>query len=391
MRILQISKYYYPAMTFGGPVRCVYNLAKYLGQRGHSVTVITTDALDINTNVRIRDQHQVSENVEIFRFPNLTRTYGFFFTPTMLRFLAKNTRDFDLVHLHEFRTFQNLAFYFTNTLKIPYVITLHGQLFTEYVGDSLGSVLLRTAFDLIFGKRLLKGANKILTLNKSETKKCIQRGVDPQNIAILPNGIDPEDFSHLPKKGEFKSRYGINEAKMILYVGRINKRKGIDVLINACSRLFTNREDAKLVIAGADDGYLNEAKELAMSLNLHSRAIFTGGLPRRDILAAYNDADVVVCAGAQEGFPVVILEAGIMGKPIIVSNDSGLDFVREGGFGLTVEYGNVSQLMQTLDTVLSNESISSQLCHNAKKFVRENYAWEFVGKKVEDVYCSVSN
>jgi glycosyltransferase involved in cell wall biosynthesis len=390
MRILQISKYYYPAMTFGGPVRCIYNLAKYLAKRGHSVTIATTDALDINNNVRLRERYQISENVKIFRFPNLTRTFGFFFTPTIYRFLRKNTREFDVVHLHEFRTFQNVAFYFANTVEIPYIITLHGQLFNEYIGDSVWPVLLRTLFDPIFGKRLLKGASKIVALNKSEVKKCIQYGVDPQNIVILPNGIDTQDFSNLPKIGEFRSKYGINENQMILYVGRVNKRKGIDVLIKACSSLFTNFMDVQLVIVGADDGYLNQAKDLVRSLNLDSRVFFTGGLPRRDVLSAYKDADVVVCAGAQEGFPMVILEAGIMGKPLIVSNDSGLEFVRDGGFGLTVKYGNVSELIQALKTILFNESKSSQLGRAAEKFVKENYAWEFVGKKLEDVYCTVS-
>ena len=270
-------------------------------------------------------------------------------------------------------------------------MTLHGQLFTEYVGDSLGNVMLRTAFDPIFGKRMLRRASKVLALNNSEAKMCAKYGVNPDKIAIIPNGIDPGDFAYLPEKGEFRVRYGIGEEKLILYVGRVNRRKGIDVLIKACSKLFDKRKDAKLVVVGADDGYMQEAESLVKSLNIRSRVFFLGGLSRRDILGAYNDADVVVCAGAQEGFPIVILEAGIMAKPIIVSNDSGADCVREGKFGLTVEYGNVSQMIETLCVLLDDSSLCNELGQNGKKYVLLNFTWENIGKKIEKIYQKVSN
>ena len=391
MKILQVVKYYYPAMTFGGPVRCAYNLSKYLAQKGHSVSVVTTDALDINTNVRIKEQYEICKNIEIFRLPNISRAYGFFITPTIFTKLGKNLKDFDVVHLHEFRTFQNLSFYYTNRLKIPYVLTLHGQLFTEYIGDSLGTVMLRTAFDPIFGKRMLKGASKILALNHSEAKKCIKFGASPSKIAIVPNGIDIADFSNIPEKGKFRLKYGIKQKKLVLYVGRINRRKGIDVLIKACSKLFKKRKDAILMIVGADDGYLNEAKMLVNSLNLVSQIIFLGGLPRLDVLSAYNDADIVVCAGTQEGFPIVILEAGIMGKPMVVSDDSGADCVRTGRFGLTVKYGNTLQMIEALETLLNNPSLCIELGENGKRFVSQNFSWENVGEKIEKLYCSIKN
>jgi glycosyltransferase involved in cell wall biosynthesis len=189
--------------------------------------------------------------------------------------------------------------------------------------------------------------------------------------------------------GEFKSRFGINEENMVLYIGRINKRKGIDILIKSCSKLFANRADTKLVIAGADDGYLNEARRLAESFNLENKILFTGGLTREDILAAYNDATVVVCAGAQEGFPIVLLEAGIMGKPVIVSDDPAVDFVREAQYGLTVKYGNSDQLAQTLGLILDDPKLLKTLGRNGKKAVTENYSWTVIGKRIEDVYYNI--
>ena len=391
MRILQIVKYYYPAMTFGGPVRCVYNLSKYLASKGHHVTVLTTDALDIDTNIRIKERYAVSENVEVFRFPNLSRFFGWFITPTVFQKLGLNIKEFDIVHLHEYRTFQNMSFYFTNFLKKPYVITPHGQLFTAYVGDSINNILLRNAFDPIFGRRLLKGASRVLALTKSEASRCVQFGANIDAVSTIPNGINLDDFLSIPNKNEFKSRFGITEENIILYIGRINKRKGIDILINACSKLFLKHNNIKLVIAGADDGYLGDAIKLVRSLKLESKILFTESLSRRQVLAAYNDATIVVCAGIQEGLPIVLLEAGLMGKPVIVSNDSAVDFVRKGKFGLTVEYGNESQLAQALETLLNNRVLLKDLSKNGKEFISKNYSWETVGKKIEAIYSDIVN
>jgi glycosyltransferase involved in cell wall biosynthesis len=389
MRILQIVKYYYPAMTFGGPVRCVYNLSKYLAKKGHKVTVYTTDALSINTNTRIKEKHQLLENVEVFFFPNLTRSYGLFISPGIFKALRKNIENFDVIHLHEYRTFQNLAFYYTNTLKTPYVLTLHGQLFTIYVGDRLDHVILRNACDSLFGKRLLRSASKILALTRLEATKCDQLGIDHVKIVVIPNGIDPKDFSNLPEKGEFRSQYGITQENIILYLGRVNRRKGIDVLINACSDFFRHQRDTKLVIAGADDGFLNEAKRMVKSLTLENRVLFTGGLTRRQVLAAYNEATIVVHASTQEGFPIVPLEAGIMGKPIVVSDDPAMDFVRKGRFGLTVKYGSVTQLKEALEMIFNDPEMARELGARGKKFIKENYGWETIGKRIEDIYYNL--
>ena len=389
MKILQITKYYYPAMTFGGPVRCTYNLSSYLSKKGHNVTVYTTDALNINDNARIGIKQQIIGNVKVFYFPTLTRSYGFFVTPQMISALQKNLRNFDIVHLHEYRTFQNLSYYFLNASRIPSVITLHGQLFTAYVGDRADSIVFRTAFDSLLGRRMLNRSKRVLALTESEADKCIKWGVHSNKVIVVPNGVDPEDFSNLLPKGEFKKQFHIVNENMILYLGRINRRKGIDVLIKAYSKLLKHKRDTTLVIAGADDGFLTEARLMVKGLGLESSVIFTGGLTRKQVLAAYNDASIVVYAGIQEGFPLVPLEAGIMGKPIIVSDDPATDFVKKGRFGLSVKYGDVTELSDAVDYVLSNSEIAQELGANGKDFVLSNYSWDSVGQQIESIYNSV--
>ena len=389
MNILQIIKYYYPAMTFGGPVRCSYNLCEYLAKKGHKVTVYTTDALNIDANTRIETKHEFVGNVEVFRFPVLSRVAGLFISPRLIAKLRENIGDFDIVHLHEYRSFQNIVYYYINAHRVPYVMTLHGQLFTAYVGDHMNSVALREVFDSFFGKRLLTQASKVLALTETEAEKCSRLGVESTRMLVVPNGVDPADFSKIPDKGDFKREFSLNADNMILYLGRIDKRKGIDILIKACSRLFKQRENAKLVIAGADFGFLSEARALVRLLGVENKVLFSGGLSREQVLAAYNDASVVVYAGIQEGFPIVPLEAGIMGKPVVVSEDPATDFVKRGRFGLSVKYGNVLQLEEVLKFILDNPEKAAEMGSKGQTYIRSNYSWNVIGKKIEDIYYNI--
>src|SRR4030042_3369637 len=126
MRILQIVNYYYPNVGFGGPVQCTYYLSKYMVEKGHEVTVYTTDASDKNSKARMREKFQVIDGAKVFFFPNVSKHYGLFIDPGLLCVLRSTINDFDVVHLHEYRTFQNLVFYYSRRNRVPYVLSPHG-------------------------------------------------------------------------------------------------------------------------------------------------------------------------------------------------------------------------------------------------------------------------
>jgi glycosyltransferase involved in cell wall biosynthesis len=160
--------------------------------------------------------------------------------------------------------------------------------------------------------------------------------------------------------------------------------------VKAFAFLSEKRKNIKLVIAGPDDGFLGTLKKIVRELNLTSKVIFTGSLNRKQVLAAYNSAAVVVYASLQEGFGLVPLEAGMMCKPVIVSDAPAMDFVKIGNFGLTVKYGNVLQLKEALEIILNNPELSKEMGKNGKKFVTENYSWGVIGKRIENVYYDIS-
>jgi glycosyltransferase involved in cell wall biosynthesis len=387
MRILQITKYYYPCVSFGGPVQCTYNLSKYLIKRGHDVTVYTTDAAHISTRARIKERFQLINGVKVFFFRNVTRFYGFFISPGIISALRRNLNDFDVVHLHEYRTFQNLAFYYSRRNDNPYVLTLHGQL--EIKQESADVSLLRRLYNNSFGRSLLRDASSIFALTEVEALQLVRRGVERDKIAIIPNAVDPEDFSDPPPKGCFKSFIGLKDEEVILYLGRISPLKGLGTLVRAFS-LLKGPNNFKLVLAGPDDGIKDSLQQVIKKLKLEGKVLFTGSLNRREVLSALNDASVAVYASLQEGFPILPLEAGIMGTPIIVSNHPSMNFVKKGQFGLSVDYGNVEQLKEALERVLADEELAAKLSENGRRFVRSNFTWDKVAKKVESVYREVA-
>jgi glycosyltransferase involved in cell wall biosynthesis len=289
--------------------------------------------------------------------------------------------------LHEYRTFSNLAFYFLRKARKPYVISLHGEL--EYHEKQTWDVLfLRRLFNKAFGKNFLENANAILALTDYERSQLIQLGIQEDKIVVIPNAINPEDFCSSPPNGYFRSLFKLKNEDIVLFVGRLHIAKGLDTLVKAFS-LLKGRENLKLVLAGPDDGMLESLQRLVASLQLKEKVLFTGYLNRKQVLAALNDATVVVYPSMREGFGLVVIEAGMAGKPVIVSNHPSMSYVKKGHSGLTVEYGNIMQLKAAMEKLLDNTLLSLKLGQNGRKYVLGNFTWDIISAQIEDVYSRI--
>jgi glycosyltransferase involved in cell wall biosynthesis len=387
MRILQAIPYFYPAWRFGGPVKVAYDISRKLVDRGHSVTVYTSDIKD--ENLRVGTAFKEVDGINVFYFRNLSISLTkkkIFITPSLISALKKNVRSFDIVHIHGNRTTLNPIFYhFLKKGSVPYVLQSHGGL------PSIG--LSKNLYDLFFGYKLLNDAAKVIALSKVEAEQYTSIGVPDEKVTIIPNGIDLSEYAELPPKGAFKKKFNISEdRKIILYLGRIHKIKGIDFLIRACAYLKNkmNFKDAVLVIAGPDDGYLSEIKYLAQASGVSNSILFAGPLYGEDKLAAYVDSEVYVLPSRYETFPMTILEAYACGKPIVASRVGGLkDLVKDGETGLLFEPGNVEQLAKSIFNLLNGNDAAKEMGLKGKNFVRENFTIEKVVERLEKVYEEV--
>jgi len=153
----------------------------------------------------------------------------------------------------------------------------------------------------------------------------------------VPNGIDLAEFENLPTRGNFRRKYGLsNEEKIVLFLGRINQVKGLDLLVKAFASISREMADTKLIIAGPDDGYLSTLEQLIEKLNIKAQTLFTGPLFGKAKLEAYVDADVFVNPRADEIFGLVFLESLACGTPVICSQGCGIANIIDNQVGFAV-------------------------------------------------------
>jgi glycosyltransferase involved in cell wall biosynthesis len=172
-------------------------------------------------------------------------------------------------------------------------------------------------------------------------------------------------------------------------LGRIHKTKGIDFLVKAYTYLTKKmkRNDAVLVIAGQDDGYLTDVKQLVTSLKITDKVVFSGMLPEKEKISAYVDSSMVVNVEPRNVFGLVPLEAAACSIPVIVSRGNAISsIVYQGRFGFSVKYGDINELAEIMGEMLGNDELLRKMGQNGRKFVFENCDWANIVTKLEKLY-----
>lgn len=384
MKILQMNPAFYPAMAYGGTVALAYQLSKELVTRGHEVTVYTSDSLDKYS--RQKEKFVDMNGIQVYYFRNLSNTFAWHrlvVTPGMLPRLSKETRNFNIIHLHGSRNFQNIiAHHYAKKHGIPYILQAHGSVIVD-----IPKQRLKQLYDFLWGYKVLRDASKVIAVTPTEAEQYRSMGVDEHRIEIVPNGIDLAEYDSLPQKGEFRRKYSITEnEKIILYLGRIHQSKGIDLLARAFADLNEHMDKAKLVIVGADDGHLPALRELIRELGIEQGILLTGPLYGREKLAAYVDADVFVNPRTDEIFGLVFLEALACSTPVICSKGCGIADVIDGQAGLAVP-NDKDQLGRAILCILDNEGIRQEFRERGKSLVRERFDWRKIVEQVEKTYA----
>lgn len=378
MKILQVIAYFTPQK--GGDVNVCYNLSKQLAQRGHEVTIVTTDhGFDKEYAASIE-----KEGVNVISFHCLADISAFLVTPSIRKWLKFNINDFDLIHMHNFRSYQNnIVHHYAMKHRVPYVLQAHGSVLPHFA-----KIQLKKLYDLVWGYKILRYAAKAIALTSTEVNQYIEMGVDENKLELIPNGIDVSQYENLPSYGDFRNQLNINNnEKIILFLGRIHKIKGLDLLVDAVADLLRDIKDCKLVIVGPDDGYLSVLKKQTVDLGIENKVLFTGPLYGKDKLIAYIDADVVVYPGVYEIFGLVPFEAIICGTPIIVTDNSGCgEIVKKADCGYLIKYGDVEGLKNQILYVLNNSDGAKKKVLQGQKYIYNNLTWDKIVTKVEDVY-----
>ncbi len=199
--------------------------------------------------------------------------------------------------------------------------------------------------------------------------------------------IDLSNYNNLPKKGEFKQKYSLNALRLIIYVGRLHESKGLDLLVRAFASLYKERDDVMLLLIGPDDGYRTSLEELAASLKLNNRVLFTGFVSTDEKIQAFMDADVLVTP-QYSGFPITFLEACLCGIPIITTEKGDkLDWINEK-VGYVVKY-NDKEVKDSILKILNNAELREKFGIEGRLLVMKEFELNIVAEKIEGLYNSV--
>lgn len=381
MRLLHITPYYAPAYAFGGVVSAVTGMTQALAARGHTVTVLTTDALDRRQRFTGSSDEYLS-GVRVLRVPNLSvwlRGYLNLSTPWRMSQQAQQLlATVDVLHLHEFRTVENLlSVPLAAQAKIPIVLSPHGTLIY-----ATGRSFLKQAWDTLLSPRIARPIRHVIGLTAqemSDAQQLWQRlGRFSTTFSVIPNGVHTAEFAQLPDDTVFREQYGISAEKIILFMGRLHARKGVEVLVRAFHA--AHLPDTRLVLAGPDEGMLSVIQPL-----LDEKIIITGYLNHEQRLAALAAADVFVLPAIGEGLSMAVLEAMAAGVPVLLSPGCNLPEVADEGAGVIVE-PLIDALAAALNTMLNNAALLQTMGQRAQSLIAHKFTWEIVAKKLEAVY-----
>lgn len=373
MRILYVLPFFTPKR--GGSVTVPYQLSEEMAKKGHKVTIITTD-------FEFDEKYAQSlEFVEVVSFKCVARIGLFLYSPGIVKWLDANIKRFDIVHMHNFRSYQNNAVRkYAKKYNVPYILQAHGSLL-----PSLGKQNLKKLYDYLWGDNILKDATKVIGLSETELKQYIFMGVHEEKIELVPNGINLNDYYKLPNFGQFKEKYGINhDEKIVLYVGRLNDTKGIDLLVKAFYDLSRELNNIRLIFVGPDDGYQSSLIYLIKSLNLTEKVTFAGFVDKNDKIAAFVDADVFVTPRFS-GFPVTFVESCACGTPIITTNQSDSLGWIDKNVGYVVDFDR-NELKNAIRKILNQSSLRKQFSTNCKIIVERQFNWSLISNSLLNIY-----
>ena len=385
MRVLHVAPSFYPSWAYGGIPRCAYELCRSLVELGEEVTVWTTDVDDATH--RLSDRTTVVDGITIHRFANLSNWLAYhrqLYLPRHLgRHAWRHVGAFDLVHLHSHRhVLQPLVAGPARRAGVPYVFTGNG---TVPVIERYA--LVKRCADTLGARSFLHHAAACIAVANVERQHYLAAGVNPERIAVIPNGIRVDEFIELPPRGTFRMLHQLGDAPLVLFVGKITPRKGVDVLLRALAQL---PPAVQLAVAGNFMMPAQPIYRLAGDLRVWDRVRFVGLLSGRDKLAAYVDADVVAYPTVDEIFGLVPFESLMCGTPTVVCDDSGCgEWVGAARGGLLVHYGDADALASALRRLLNDPALRQACVANGRLYVAQHLGWDHIAAQTLALYRQV--
>jgi glycosyltransferase involved in cell wall biosynthesis len=206
-------------------------------------------------------------------------------------------------------------------------------------------------------------------------------GVASDRLVVIPNGVDTSLFQPNGHQARGSNR--------LLFVGRVQYRKGLHVLLDALRRVTRPVELTVVVSWVSDQAYYQRLRRQAQDLEkaTEHRCVWKQSLSHEELAHEYRGSTVFVCPSLQEPFGNVNVEAMSSGTPVVASRVGGIvDIVTHGLDGLLFEPGNIEELAGALNELLLSPQARSELSANGLKTIRDRFAWTVVAMRTVEAY-----
>lgn len=380
----------YPPRVIGGLARHAEGLARALTGLGHDVTVVTAgaDAPALEQAAGVHVRRAMGGHPHARDFLDWVKHLNHELLEAILAEVAGGKR-FDLVHAHDWMV-APAAKAAKHALRIPLVATIHatefgrnGGLYTpeqRHIGD-LEWWLTYEAWRVICCSQYMRG----------EITGFYQ--VPGDKLRVIPNGVWPDEFQAGAPAGEraaaFRARYAAPEQRLLFFVGRLVREKGVDVLLHAMQIAQGGGDNWKLVVGGRGPAY-DSLRELAERLGTAAHVYFTGFIDDATRNALYSVADAAVFPSTYEPFGIVALEAMAAGAPLVCTTAGGLtEFVENERNGLLAAPGDAWTLHQALRRVCDEPGLGARLAAQGRADVAAKYRWPVVAETTAALYQEV--
>ncbi|MFD2569440.1 glycosyltransferase [Spirosoma soli] len=380
MKILHICAY---TWAIGGPAKMIFDHTRVHAAEGHQITILTPVSADDVI-------YDAAPGVQVVPVPRHWFSRFFpEFSIELWHYLKQHGNDFDLIHVHGLWHFGSVAPYLLK-LRPPKLMTIHGLLDRWTIRHSYWKKQLMSTI----GQRQWVRQTPIIHVNNEQEREDVRRylGHPHPQVTIIPNGLRPSEFAQIPTRGQFKQEYGIKpEQRIILFLSRLNVKKGLDILLPAFKRLSQERADLHLVLAGPDDGYLQEIEQFIRQHKLEGRVLLPGMLIKEQKLAAFADADVFTLPTYSESFAIAALEALATGTPSLLTEHVGFgNYIRSYQSAHLCEPTEQS-VYDGLTYLLDHPDYSKDLAKNAQRMIAQECDIDVLAKRLLKEYVKLTS
>jgi glycosyltransferase involved in cell wall biosynthesis len=392
MRILNVSATYQPFAEFGGPPVKVEALSEGFVRRGHSVTVLSVDwglekRLAILGDKGKTDRspfgwRREMNGVQSIYLPTWLRYRATTWNPAVDRYCNARLKEFDVVHIFGLYDLLGMAVARAcRKQKRNYVVEPIGM-FVPIVRN----LRLKKIYHKIWGDKLFAGASKVIATAEQEAEELAAGGIAREKIVLRRNGVTvPASW---PEAGIFRRTHGIDgRAKLVLFLGRLSKKKSPELLLEAFSKLpdSMDGQSVQLAICGPDEGGMQaELQAQAEKARVQNRVTFTGAIFGEAKWAAYRDADVFVLPSQNENFGNSAAESMAAGTPVIVSKNCGIAPLLGGEAGIVTEH-DAAAVRDALIKLLGDSRLRANMIAGCAK-VTGRLGWEEPVREMETIY-----